>query len=234
MRWLVALASLLTCEVMAQTHHCWAIPMQAATIYSKADTTSVDVVQVTSDDVLLVRYEGTSWCWAQDRMGRQGYLQRSLVRPLTEISDSAAVRWMQNVFKKQETFGRNLDERVLARDSIGTMAAGRAVDDHEYERNAALSIFTSYYCRTGDRSLLRAMMLAVAANSGSASEEPPYRLTLALECRPDEFKRTLATLDVKYAEVVSGATSTALWMRFDEKVPEQQKQRDALLKLLPE
>lgn len=234
MRWLMALTHLLTCEVIAQSDHFWAIPTKATTIHSKADSSSSDVAQVTPDDVLLMRFEGKSWCWAQDRMGHTGYMHRSVVRPLTELDDKAAVRWMQKVFEEEERLGRQINERFLAGDSLGTQATGRVLNDHEYERNAALSLFTPYYCRTGDTALLRSVMKAIAANFGSASEEPPYRLTLALECRPSDFKRALSSIDSRDAGVVIEAASNGLWLRFDEGDPEQVKQREALMKRLHE
>lgn len=233
MRWLIILTSLITSEASAQNSAFWAMPTQSTALYTMPDPESGVVTQVTSDEVLMVSDDGP-WCMAWDRMGRHGYVHRSFVRPIEELSDSAAIQWMQNVFKKQESLGRQLDERFHAKDSLGTMAAGRAIDDHDYEHNAALSLFTPYYCRTGDAALLRSVMKSIAANSGSASEEPPYRLTLALECRPAEFKRTLASMDSSAAGVVIEATSSGLWLRFNEQDPEQVKQREALMKTLHE
>jgi len=236
MRWLILSSILLNWEVVAQSDHFWAIPTQGASrsVYRSADTTSTVVARITSDDILLVRSENATWYWVQDANGRQGYMQRSIVRPLTELDDEAAVRWMHKVFEEEERLGRQINERFLAGDSLGTQATGRALNEHEYERNAALSLFTPYYCRTGDTALLRSVMKSIAANSGSASEEPPYRLTLALECRPTEFKRALSTIDSRDAGVVIEAASNGLWLRFDEKDLEQVKQREALMKRLHE
>jgi hypothetical protein len=236
MRWLVILSFLLNCRSFAQSDHFWAIPAQGASrsIYRSTDTTSAVVASITSDDVLLVRPENSTWYWAQDANGRQGFMQRSHVRPLTELDDQSAVRWMHKVFEEEERLGRQINERFLAGDSVGTQAAGGALNDLDYERNAALSLFITYFCRTGDKALLLAMMKSVAANSGSASEDPPYGLTLALECRPAEFKRTLASMDSGDAGVVIEATSNGLWLRYDEKDPEQVKQREALMTRLHE
>jgi hypothetical protein len=232
MRCLIVLAMLVNCEVIAQSDPFWAIPVQGppTTLYRTADSSSVVVARITSDDVLLVRCEGADWCWAQDRQGRQGYVHRSVVLPLTEFDDKSAARWMGKVFQEEERLGHTLDDRFAAGDSIGAQGAGRALNDHEYERNAALCLFTPYFCRTGDIALLRLLMWAIA----SASEEPPYRLTLALECRPDAFKQALATMDSVDATVVIEATSDGLWMRFDEKDPEEVKRREALLRTLRE
>lgn len=236
MRWSVAFTALLSCGAHAQSGSFWAIPVPgpAVEIREEPDTTSAVLVRVTADDPLLVRTEGTNWYWAQDARGKQGYLPRSVVRPMTELSDSNAVHWMHTVFQEEARLGRLILERYSADDSLGTQAAGRALGDHEYERNAALALFTPYFCRTGNTSLLRSMMESVAANPGSASEEPPYRLTLALECRPTEFKRALASMDNQAAHEVRNATQNGLWLRFNEADPVQVKQRDALQHTLHE
>jgi hypothetical protein len=236
MRCLIVLAMLVNCEVIAQSDPFWAIPIQGppTPIYRTADSSSVVVVRITSDDVLLVRCEGAGWCRAEDRQGRQGYVPRSVVLPLTELDDKAAARWMGKIFQEEERLGRALNERVAAGDSLATMAAGRALNDLDYERNAALSLFTPYFCRTGDIGLLHLLMFAIGANPGSASEGPPYRLTLALECRPDAFKQALATMDSADATVVIEATSDGLMMRFDEKDPAEVQRREALLRTLRE
>jgi hypothetical protein len=57
---------------------------------------------------------------------------------------------------------------------------------------------------------------------------------LALECRPAEFKRTLASLESDDHGVVVEATSNGLWLRFDENNPDEVRQREALLKVLRE
>jgi hypothetical protein len=236
MRCLIVLAMLVTCEVIAQSDPFWAIPVQGPTtlLYRTADSASVVVARITGDDVLLVRCEGAGWCRAEDRQGRQGYVLRSAVLPLTELDDKAAARWTGKIFQEEERLGRTLNERFAAGDSLATMAAGRALNDHEYAWNAALSLFTPYFYRTGDIALLRSLMSAIAANPGSASEEPPYRLTLALECRPDAFKQALATMDSVDATVVIEATSNGLWMRFDEKYPAEVQRRESLMKTLHE
>jgi hypothetical protein len=236
MRCLIVLAMLMNCEVIAQSDPFWAIPVQGPPIplYRTADRASVVVARITSDDVLLVRSEGAGWCRAEDHLGRQGYVPRSVVLPLTELDDKAAARWIGKVFQEEERLGRTLNERFAAGDSLGNMAAVRALNDHEYAWNAALSLFTPYFCRTGDIALLRLLMWAIASNPGSASEEPPYRLTLALECRSDAFKQALATMDSVDATVVIEATSDGLWMRFDEKDPAEVQRREALLRTLRE
>lgn len=236
MRWLILASIILRCHAFAQSDHFWAIPVTGPPIavHRDADTLAAVVARVTSDDVLLVHDGIAGWYWVQDRQGRQGYMARSAVRPLTGFDDKEAARWMKRVFEDVERLGRQLNERFLAGDSLGAQASGRTLNDLDYEHNAALSLFTSYFCRTGDTTLLRAMMESIAANSGSASEEPPYRLTLALECRPAEFKQTLATLDSSDAGVVIEAASNGLWLRFDENDPEQVKQREALMKRLHE
>ena len=86
------------------------------------------------------------------------------------------------------------------------------------------------YCET----VLHLLMFAIGANPGSASEGPPYRLTLALECRPDAFKQALATMDSADATVVIEATSDGLMMRFDEKDPAEVQRREALPRTLRE
>jgi hypothetical protein len=236
MRCLIALAMLVNYEVIAQSDPFWTIPVQGppTLLYRTADSASVVVARITGDDVLLVRCEGAGWCRAEDRQGRQGYVLRSAVLPLTEFDDKSAVRWMGKIFQEEERLGRALDERFAAGDSLGAQGAGRALNDLDYERNAALSLFTPYFCRTGDIALLHLLMLAIASNPGSASEEPPYRLTLALECRPDAFKQALSTMDSVDAIVVIEATSDGLWMRFDEKDPAEVQRREALLRTLRE
>ncbi len=234
MRWPIALFLLLPCAAHAQTDTYWAIPIQApaVAIRAEADTISTVLVRVSEEDALLVRDVDSTWVWAHYRDGRQGYMPRSIVRPLSTLPDTTAARWMRRTFAEQERLGRLIDERYLAGDKIGTQLAGHDLNDHDFAHSAALSLFSLYFCRTGDTTLMRAMMASVAANPGSASEEPPYRLTLALDCRPAEFKRTLATLGKVDQEIVRAATSDGLWLRFDEQDPEQVKQREALMKLL--
>jgi hypothetical protein len=236
MRCLIALPLLCCCAALAQTDTYWAIPIQApaVAIRANADTISTVLVRVSEEDALLVRDVDSAWVWAQYRDGRQGYMPRTIVRPLTTLPDTTAARWMRMTFAEQERLGRLINERYLAGDKIGTQLAGHDLNDHEYAHNAALSLLTPYFCRTGDITLLRAMMVSIAANVGSASEEPPYRLTLALECRPAEFKRTLASLESDDRGVVVEATSNGIWLRFDEKDPDEVRQREALLKVLRE
>lgn len=236
MRWLIISSILLNCHVLAQADQFWAIPVPGPPIavHRDADTSSTVVADVTSDDVLIARDDPSGWYWVQDRQGRQGFLASSAVRPLTGLGDKEAARWMKKIFEEVERLGRQLNDRFFAGDSLAAQATGRALNDLDYDYNAALSLFTSYFCRTGDLALLLAMMESVAANSGSASEEPPYRLTLAMECRPVEFKRALTSMDTSDAGVVVEATSNGLWLRFDENNPDEVRQREALLKVLRE
>jgi hypothetical protein len=236
MRFLIALIVLLPCTALAQTDTYWAIPIHAPAVPIRAetDTISTVLVRVSEEDALLVRDVDSAWVWAHYRDGRQGYMPRTIVRPLTTLPDTTAARWLHRTFAEQERLGRSIQDRYLAGDKIGTQLAGHDLNDHDFAHSAALSLFSLYFCRTGDTTLMRAMMASVAANAGSASEEPPYRLTLALECRPAEFKRTLASLESDDHGVVFEATLNGLWLRFDENNPDEVRQREALLKVFRE
>lgn len=236
MRWYLALVVLLPFATLAQPETYWAIPIYApaVAIRAEADTTATVLVRVSEEDALLARDVDSTWVWAQYRDGRQGYMPRAIVRPLTALPDTTAALWMRMTFAEQERLGRLFSERYLAGDTIGAQLAGHDLNDHDFPHNAALSLVAPYFCRTGDTTLLRAMMGSIGANPGSASEEPPYRLSCALECRPAEFKQTLAALESDDRGVVLGATSNGLWLRFDEQDREQVKQRETLLKVLGE
>lgn len=236
MRLSFAFVVLLPFATLAQTETYWAIPIYApaVAIRAEADTTSTVWVRVSEEDALLVRDVDSTWVWAQYHDGRQGYMSRATVRPVSTLPDTTAARWLHRTFAEQERLGRLFSERYLAGDTIGAQVAVHDLNDHDFPHSAALSLLTPYFCRTGDTTLLRAMMGSIAANPGSANEEPPYRLSCALECRPAEFKHTLASLESDDRSVVLGATSNGLWLRFDEQDREQMKPREMLLKVLGE
>lgn len=217
----------------AQQVPAWALPREPVTLFRAADTTSARIGRLTADDVLLVQQDTNAWCRVQDRHGREGFVRSSSIEQLSRLGQKAQGKWMSAVFREEARLGRALIGHLQAHDSLGLMDSERALNDHDAHYTAALSMFSAYFCRTADQRALYQLMESVAVNSGSASEEPPYRLTLALQCRSDVFKQVLGVMDSRDAGVVIEATANGIWMMFDDKDPAQRAQRDALLLLLP-
>lgn len=231
------LACLVYCctnTVFAQNDYFWALPLadSTTTLFSKADRTARPVAELTADDVLLTRCDTSRWCWAQDEHGHQGYVLHERIVALTALDDSAAVAWMGTVFHREELLALEFNERYHHHDTVGNRAYGDSLNAHDQFFIAAGQLFTPYYCRTGDPNLLRKLLLAVAANPGSASEATPHQLASSFKCRPEQFKSTLSTLSTSDADVALESTRTGLWLMFDEHDPVQKAERNKLIDTL--
>lgn len=218
----------------AQNEYSWALPVTdgSTTLFSSADHNARPAAVLTADDVLLARCDSSPWCWAQDQHGHQGFVQRERIVALTAFDDTSAVSWMGSVFYREEALAREFNERYNQQDVVGNRAYGDSLNAHDQLFIAAGQLFTPYYCRTGDPVLLRKLLLAVAANPGSASEESPHQLASSFKCRPEQFKSALSTLSTSDADIALEATRTGLWLMFDDRDPAQQTERDKLIALL--
>ena len=159
----------------------------------------------------------------------QGYAPKERMVALTSLDDSAAVAWMGSVFRHEEVLAREFNERYYQHDVAGNRAYGDSLNAHDQLFIAAGQLFTPYYCRTGDPVLLRRLLMAVAANPGSASEETPHQLASSFKCKAEQFKSALSALSAGDAAVALDATRTGLWLMFDERDPVQQAERDKLI-----
>lgn len=236
MRWLVVLTLLMTQEVMAQSDLIWAIPAPGPqrTMYRSADSTSSKVMLLTSNDVLLIRYDGTDWCWAQDQLGHHGYMRCGDALALSELNDITATEWMRRIFQRQQQLGEGIKWYDPHANQTTQQAYGDSLNRHDLVYVAALSLFKQKYCKAANDVLLLDMMLSVAANPGSASEEPPEKLAAAFQCHPADFKKALKRLSPEERDVVLESTTTGLLLTFDEHDPAELTKRDGLIKALNE
>lgn len=234
MRCLVALFVLANFGLSAQTDPFWAITNSSTIveIHRTSDSASAVVARVTRDNVLLVRCEEGPWCWAQDQIGNQGYVRHAEVVALTALDDSSAITWMMTVFARERQLGEGINWYDLNYNTTKQQAYGDSLNNHDLIYVAALSLFETSYCRLPNDTLLLELMHAVAANPGSASEEPPAKLAKALQCHPDEFKKVVKMLEPSKQELVLAATTNGLWLSFDQHDPTSVAERDRLILLL--
>lgn len=205
----------------------YALAREGAVLYQHGTEAPI-VARLAVDAVLAVECDTGLWCSAQDRFARHGYLPSTAFRR-TYTLDSVAVRsWMEGIFHQRTTIGRTFMERYLAHDSLGMRAWRDSSDANELPYAAAMERFTPHYCATGDEALLRLFFTTILADRGSAAEEPTYRLVDALECRPDDFHRLLATLPPADAAFLVRATGDGIGLQY----PEGELRYGQLMKLL--
>ena len=222
-------------DVAAQSPYRWALPkdtVQPTALFARADVLAGIVSRIDPWDAFFPRCDTSGWCWGQEERGTPGYLSRDALLFLDELPDSALAAWMLRVFAEEKRLGKELTRAWEQGDSLRQQEIGAIANDHDMTHIAALAMFRDYFCRSGDQTIMRALMENIAANPGSANEMLPTTLVSGLSCRERVVLSMFKRFRADDRAIIEAALSAGIGISFNERDPVEKAEQERLRRLL--